>query len=775
MADFDEAAEVETKDPKPGTSSGGAAEPLDTEPETGDAATKVLERARKRFKIAVDAEDDNRRKEHDDQKFLAATPDDPWQWPDTIYKDRTMVAQEGGPRPCLTINKLQHHHRLITNELKMNRPQIKYLPEDNKSDPKTASALNGVVRNIQSRSQASLAYDMASDAMVAMGEGFFRLYTTYCDERSFDQDIVIGAIPDRFTCYLDPIGLKKHPAGKECRWGFLMEEMPKEEYESLHGKDSPVDWDRAGQGDMAQWFPDKLTVRVAEYFELEDKEDTLCLYQVGEVFYPVLKSEPMPLEVPKGSLPVRERKVMRTQCIWRKLTGQSVIQKRPMPTKYIPICRMFGNQWVVDGKISVHGQTRPAKDAQRMYNYNASLDVELNSLAPRAPFMAADEQIAGYESQYRNSNRVNQAVLKYKLIRNDDGSIAAVQPPQRSIPAMPQAAIIQAKLSANDDIKATTGQFDPSLGNQSNEVSGKAINARKVQSEVGTFHYADNYALALHYAGQIILDMIPKVYDTKRVLRILGEDDSVEHVTLDPNATVPYAEERGADGKLSKIFNPLLGKYDVTVSVGPSFATQREEARAMLVELSQGSTDPAMGAVMRYLTVKQMDWTGAQELADILKKMLPPGLVEQEDGGEQMPAAAMQAIEKMKEGMGQLQGQLEAAGQALAERDKQLADTQAQVKAKNVEALAKMYEADKKALAEITSAHAEVMVARANALNAAIQQPENPQLGELLVELDGMMQQMVAKIAALEESSAAIAQQLQAFEIAARMPEGVAA
>src|SRR5581483_5323696 len=240
----------------------------------------VVARARKRFQQAIDAEDENRAKELDDMKFLASTPDDNYQWPTEILRQRQKPGEEGGIRPCLTINKLRSHHNQVLNEQRMNRPQILVRPGDSKASAEVAEVLNGWMRHIQVASEADLAYDTACQWQTGGGVGYFRMYTAYCDEKSFDQDVVFERCPDRMQVYLDPIGLKLHPAGKKCRWGFIVEDLPKDEYEETYGKENEVDWNLAGAGDMQHWFPSKETVRVAEYFEIREKDATICAWDV---------------------------------------------------------------------------------------------------------------------------------------------------------------------------------------------------------------------------------------------------------------------------------------------------------------------------------------------------------------------------------------------------------------------------------------------------------------------------------------------------------------
>ena len=730
---------------------------------------KVLDLARTRFKIAIDAESENRGKELDDIKFLAASPDDHWQWPTEVYKSRTQSGQEGGARPCLTINKLPQHHRQVTNEQRMNRPQIRVQPVDDKGDPEVADVLNGIARHIQVASEADLAYDTACDAQVAHGVGYFRLLTEYCDERSFDQDIRIKPVRDRFKVYYDPH--IQHPAGEDAKWAFIVEDLPKAEYEAEYG-DHPVDWQDAAIGDKSDWFPTKDTVRVAEYFALEQETKKLYLWGNGETS---LEGEQLPPGVTAVEKPQKERTTKITKCIWRKINGQKELKKTELPTRFIPVVRVVGNEWIIEGKPVVSGITRNAKDAQRMYNYNASMEVEQNALAPKAPFVGMAEQFEGHEEKWGKANTTSYAFLPYNAVVDETtGQIVTVNPPARAIQAMPQSAHIQAKLAASDDIKATTGQYDASLGQKSNETSGKAIMARQREGDVGTFHYVDNLARAIRHAGRIMLDMIPKVYDTKRIARIVGEDGTADHVVIDPDIQGAYQEvvDPNTQKKLGKVFNLGVGKYDVVVNVGPSFTSKRAEAAEFLTNAVQAAKDPATANVLTYLALKSQDWAGADEAVDMLKKLLPPQVVEAEEGeeGADIPPQVQAMVQQMKQTVGQLTGQLEAAKQAVAERDQTAKDLQAQIKGKNTDALAKMYEADKKAMAEMSKARADVAIAQGNAVTAAREQPGNPEVAQVVEILAQVAADLDSKIVALAEATAAIRRQLDTFEIAGRMP-----
>ncbi len=750
-----------------------------------DTTDPILERMRRRMKQAIEAEEENRGKEADDMKFLASTPDDNFQWPRDILNQRQQRNQEGGIRPCLTINKMRSHQHQVLNEQKMNRPQITVRPADSKASKEVAKVLNGWLRHIQVASEADLAYDKACEWQTGAGQGYFRMFTQFADEMSFDQDVVFAPCPDRFKVYLDPIGLMQHPAGRKCMWGFIVEDLPKDDYEQEHG-DDPVDWNLTGAQDNEVWFPNKNTVRVVEYFEIELRPKTICEWEVpgqaGGAPEKVVTVKDSPEDkryTSAGYRKTKERKTKIPRCIWRRANGQKVIGKeKEMPTRYVPIVRVVGNEYVIDGELIVDGMVRPAKDAQRMYNFNASAEVEINALQPKSPITAMVEQIKGHEDRYRLANTVGFSYLPYNAVHNEDGSIVSVAAPQRVQPPMPAMAIIQAKIGADNDIKATMGQWGPALGEPSGEKSGKAINARKTESDVGSFHYIDNLARALRYAGTIALDMAPEIIDSRRVVRILGEDDEPDHIVVDPDLPVPFREETGPDGKKVKVYNFALGKYEVVVNTGPSFTTRRAEAAEFLTNAVQSAKDPASANVLAYLAMKNQDWAGADEALSLLKALLPPQAqqaLQGEQGGEEeekIPPQAAAAMDQLKHAAGQMAGQLEAAKQALAERDQALRELKTGADGKHFEALAKMYESDQRAAAEILKSRGAVETARVEAVLAAAKAPEGVDVQGLVANLDAVLQAHDQKLAQLGQSMKTIADQLNSFEIATTMPLG---
>lgn len=609
------------------------------------AEEKFLTTARNRRKQAIDATADNRKIQLDDVKFAAGSPDNGWQWPEQIRQAREN--DPNGARPVLTINKLPQHIRLVTNEQRQSRPSVKVLPVDDQGDEEVAEVLNGIIRHIEANSDADVAYDTACDNQVTHGEGFFRIVTDYCDETSFDQDILIKRVRNSFAVDMDPN--IQDPSGADAEWCFISDVLDQDDFDRQFPDAKPISWDIVGTGDEYEgWFiADGKRVRVAEYFWFKDETKKLFLWRNGATS---VEGGPIPEGVLAIEKPLKERRTTIRKVMWTKMNGCQVLQEQEWAGKYIPVVRVVGNEYEVDGKIVVSGLVRNAKDPQRMVNYWTSQEAEMLALAPKAPFVVASGQLEGHEDKWQKANTVNYAYLEYEPVVQDG---VMVPRPERQQPPMPPAGIINAKMGAGDDLQSTVGQYNPSLGAEAQEKSGKAIIARQRQADIGTYHYVDNLARAIRHCGRILVDLIPKIYDTERVARILGEDGEPEHAKIDPNQTVPVIEQKNEQGEIEKIYNPGVGRYDVTVTVGPSYTTKRQEAAESMAQILQGN--PNLWTVAGDLFVKNLDWPGADELAKRLRKMVPPQVSQDDDQPPELQQA-MQVIEQLQQQGQALQG-----------------------------------------------------------------------------------------------------------------------
>jgi hypothetical protein len=640
----------------------------------------MLATMRARMSTAIAAFGSSREAELDDLRFMAGSADNNFQWPSDVLSTR--ASSQGmtiNARPCLTINKLPQHVRQVTNDQRQNRPTGKVIPADDHADIEVAEVFNGVIRHIEYVSDADVAYDTACDNQVTYGEGYVRLLTEYCDDNTFDQDIRIARIRNSFSVYMDP--MIQDPTGADAKWCFITQDLIKEEYERLYPNASVRSIQDEGVGDpsLSQWLNEN-TVRIAEYFYVDYKPGTLNLYPDGLTAQEGSREDKV-AKLMFGA-PVRSRQVERRTIKWVKTNGFEVLEEQDWPGKWIPVVRVIGNEFEIDGELHISGLIRNAKDAQRMYNYWTSQEAEMLALAPKAPFIGYGGQFEGYEGQWKTANVNNWPYLEV----NADAMDALGNPlplPQRAPPPLAQTGLIQAKMGASDDIKSTTGQYDSSLGATSNERSGKAILAREKQGDTGTYHYIDNLARAVRHVTRQLIDLIPKIYDTPRIARIVGLDGDVSMARIDPTQPEPVRKIVDEEGNvIEKIYNPSVGKYDVVAVTGPGYATKRQEAAESMAQVLQGN--PALWQVAGDLFVKNMDWPGAQEMAERLRKSIDPKLLADDDKSPELQAAEKQ-IEEMGAMLQQMQGALKNVEQSIEAQGLRTKQSEAQIKAYDAE------------------------------------------------------------------------------------------
>lgn len=643
--------------------------------------SEILSTMRSRLTMAQAAYSESRESELDDLRFKAGSPDNQWQWPADVLSTRgALQGQTVNARPILTINVLPQHVLQVTNDQRQNRPSIKVIPVDDGADVKVANVLEGMMRHIEYISDADVAYDTACDNQVTYGEGYIRILTDYCDDDSFDQDIRIGRIRNSFSVYMDPT--IQDPAGSDAEWCLITQPMLKDEYEREWPDAQPVSaLLSAGVGDqsMAAWLSEEM-VTVAEYFYCEYKSAKLYLYADGRTAFEgenLAKVKKM-----MGEEPIKTRDAQKKTVKWLKSNGYEILEEGTWAGKWIPIVRVVGNEFEIDGKIYVSGIVRNAKDGQRMINYWTSQEAEMLALAPKAPFIGYGGQFEGYEPQWKTANTQNWPYLEV----NPDVTDAAGSPlplPMRAPPPLPQAGLFQAKMGAHDDVKITTGQYDASLGMMSNEKSGKAIIARERQSDTGTYHYVDNLARAIRHIGRQIIDLIPKIYDTARIARIIGLDDKAEMIKTNPaqEQAVKEIRDPSTNAIIERIYNLGVGKYDVMATTGPSYMTKRQETAEQLAQLLQGN--PEMWAVFGDIAAGSLDFADNEEISERIKRWISkinPEVLSDSEEDPRLAAAEQQnqaLSEHLQQAMKLLEGVQQSQEQQKLDQDQQRVELEA--------------------------------------------------------------------------------------------------
>jgi hypothetical protein len=618
-----------------------------------------LATARKRFDRAVEAESENRHDAVDDLKFKKGD-----QWPEQIKAQRSAEK-----RPCLTINKMKTFVHQITNDQRQNRPAINVSPVGDRSDPETAKMLRGLIKQIERQSNADIAYDTGFDNAVSNGWGYWRVITEYEGDKTFDQVLRVRRIRNPFRVYLDPD--RQEPDGSDAQWGFITDMVTRTEFKETWPKAELKDWDQSSIGEEYQNWITETHVRIAEYFCFETTTRKLLALAdaLGGVitYEDELSKEIKEAIAANPGLVINDREVQAKTIKWHKLTANEILEENDWPGKWIPIIEVVGDELDIEGKVTKAGLIRDAKDPQRMLNYWETHKTEFIALQPKAPFIMEEGQVEGHEKSWKEANTKNNPYLLYK------GTTIAGKPapaPQRqTMPAMSQG-LVQASQEASQHMQAATGiRFDATLNERMYDESGKALRELKRVGDLGNFHYVDNLARSLRHTGRILIDLIPKIYDTKRVLTILREDDKEEQVGIDPNLQQARGEEKAPDGRTRSLFNPKVGEYDVAVTIGPSYATKRAEAADSMLLFMKAV--PQAGPIIGDLIAKNMDWPGAEEIAARLAATLPPNLQKMEVG--KFPPEAQALIQSLS---GQLEQMQQQHNQALAMLGDKEADRQ---------------------------------------------------------------------------------------------------
>jgi hypothetical protein len=551
-----------------------------------------------------------------DMMFLSGEPDAQW------------VGLKKPIGTALTIDRLSSVVNQIANDIRMNTPAIKVIPGDRESSEDVAEILSGLIKNIEYESMADSVYDSAALSSVRCGIGFMRIETEYEDDTSFNQKICIKRVANPLSVYIDCTSVEAD--GSDMKHATILQEILVSDFKEDYPNFDPSSFKEGG---IERQYKDEDSIFIAEHFYIENKKEELVSPDDETMRRPVV------------------RKIIHRVLV----SGKDLLEKTTFPGDYIPVVPVFGEEYWVEGKRYLASAIRRAKDPQRMYNYWRSVETSLLMKQQIAPTMVAEGQISGFEDEWKNPNSL---VVQYKLL---DATGNAYPSPQRLPPPQIPSGIVNAALTMAEDIKATTGIFDASLGNKSNETSGIAIQRRQQEGDTATFHFADNLTKAISYAGRVIVSAIPKIYDTARILNVMDLEGNVKKVGVNGEIT----EDQQEDVDLTR------GRYTVKVTTGPSFTTKRQESADFFGKIAQ--SQPEMMQIVGDLVFKYMDLPGAEALSERIKKTMDPRLLDEEN--DPMAAQYQQQMEAMQQ-------QLQAAAQEMQAMQQQLDNKQADTQIK---------------------------------------------------------------------------------------------
>lgn len=625
---------------------------------TDDLAFMTL--VRERYDAGVDADRDNRDRDHKDRLFYTGGDN---QWADGVPAERK---QQG--RPCETFNRLPQFVKQVSGEIRQNKPAIKVMPVDGQTDPEMAAIYTAIIRHIESGSDAHRVYAGETEKAVIGGAGWWRVKSHYCDDAGFDQDLGIEGIPSPNSVVCDPDA--RHPTRSDMKYCFVTEMVSKAKFEREY-----PDAGKADFGTREGWVQGNF-VRIAEYWEKREvrKEKVYACKTPEGGIENHSESALREMAGAEADVPVDEllkvmdievkstRDVPVYEVRSRLVCGSSPLGDwQPWPGRYIPLVRVVGEEVAAGDTIFRHGLIHHAKPAAVGYNYARNAMLERHAQSTRAPWLVTAAMVAGagIKTMWENLNKGNPPVLVY------DADPKAPSGPRRVDPPQIDAAAYQESMIASEDMKATTGIYDAALGAKSNETSGVAIARRDSQGDTATYVYIDNMEAAITHTGRILVDLIPHYYDDSRIIRMIGEDGEIEKF-VELNKTLP-------DGK--RWNDVTRGKYDIIVSTGPAYTTKREEASQKLLDLCKAF--PQLPEIGGDVVIRALDIPLGDKLADRIAKSIPEGVDdeldrkrEEEAQGkppkEQQPSPeqmAMQADMEMQ--AAKLQGEQQAAQQKI--------------------------------------------------------------------------------------------------------------
>lgn len=609
-------------------------------------AKDIFEEAKDRLGIVVDAEAKDRSLGKDDALFREPEG----QWGKSPYTSGS--ASEDSIE--LTINFTDVLCTRVENNIKQQRPRGKCHPVSDGANIEVAGVINGLGRHVENRSEASIAYDTASDSAVTMGWGYFRLVSEYVSPDSFDQDLRILPIFNTLAVYMDPDAMM--PTGSDANYCLIVQLMKRTEFKRRYPRQELASFGEGAREDSAGDWEDTENVRLAEYFRIREVPAKLLMLQDAQGNEITRYAKELPASevlAAAGLTLVDKRDSSKRQVEWFRLNGTKVVDRKILPGEFIPIIRVTGNARVIDGRVTRRGMVRNMKDPARMVNYGEVAKIRRLGLTPQAPWVAAEGQLDGH-SEWTNSNNSTVAVLTYKpvTVTTEQGEVL-LPPPTRQPPAQLESGFAEFTNTMRSNLLAVAGMpNDPGQDTQGQVVSGVAVAKRQGMSDQSHIQYYDNLTLAIAQLWRIMLSWFPVYYSGQRMQRIIGEDGTPEMVELNKPQT-----EQGPDGNpVQTVKNDIsVGRYDVVMDTGPGYDTKREEGSEAMLQLLGTPLGEEIAKVGPDLIIRSIDHPYMQELADRFAAQTPEGL---DKIMKELPAQAKSIVQALANQLKQVQQKL---------------------------------------------------------------------------------------------------------------------
>lgn len=592
----------------------------DTQPETSEDE-KILNTAKSLYQIDKEHWDPIFEKGRDDLDFLS--DEDDAQWPEREYNQRFKTG-----RPVLTVDQLTQFCHQVENNIRMNTPSINPIPAGGGSSVVKAKVIKGLIKKIEYVSCADEVYDTGAKFAIRCSIGFAFIDHDYVDDDSFNQQLLIKRCINPFVVYMDSATMESD--GRDQNHCTVLEKMRVKAFRAENPEAEVSSFDETVEGRV---YSDEEEITIANFF-IKDTEEKI--YEA---------------ENNRGEKVTRTTKKVTINRY--RMSGTQILKRSTFPGEYIPVVPFYGEEAWIDGKRNLYSLIRKSKQAQYMYNLMASIETEVLLKQPIAPVMVPAGAIENYKEDWKDPSKA--AALRYDQFDKDGNQLQA---PSRLMPPQIPAGVVNARRESVDDIKATMGLYNSQLGQQGAEVSGKAINARKIQGDVATYHFGDNAVRSITQIGRIVVCAIPSIYDMEREIGIIDDEDKPKQMGI--NGLKLEEQEESHD--------LTDGKYDVRVITGSSFTTMRQESAEFYQEVVKSS--PELMKVCGDLLFENMDIAGAQKMAARMKKLIDPKLIEGEDGGKEQDPQVLALQQELQ----QAQQLIQAGAQELQSLQQQLQD-----------------------------------------------------------------------------------------------------
>lgn len=624
-----------------------------------ESLMKLQDEAMELFKQAEDGWRDIRLKAVDDIAFFHGQ-----QWDEQLLNVARLKKE-----PTLQVNRLPQYVKQIENELRQKEMAITVAATDETGSEDTANIFTGIIRGIEQRSNAKSHYIQAAGENGALvpGIGYLKLVVDYADNQMFEQDITITSVRDPMKILCDPS--VQEPDFSDAEYWFEFEDYSEKSFKRTFPRAQCNSMELFPIGaKMSGWLGDK-SIRVARFWYKEYTSITHYLMDDGSIVSEEMV-ESLEDDLDEGGdygkkiatvggekkVILRDRQITSVKIKWLDMTGAEVLNEGDWAGSMFPFVAVCGPMSVVNGERDIRGIIRFAKDSQKMLNYMASSAARRIASANKSPWIVDMKSIAAYKQTWNQANTSNAPYLPYDAFDvNRAGQ--PNPPPQRADQTGQIQDLLLAAQKFENDLKATIGIYDAGLGATPNDQSGIAIKTLAQQGQNANFHFSDNLSSSLKRLGDVLVDIIPSIYDTPRIVKSVGADTQARLVKINQ-----LIQEKGRMVEYN--IRDAAGHYGVTINSGPAYATQKMAAIEQMTELMR--INPAIAPYIQDIIAGNMDFEGKDVVRARLMKVLAiqaPQVLEdpeQEDIPPQAMAAMQQQtaiIEQLSAQMQQLQGE----------------------------------------------------------------------------------------------------------------------